>query len=67
MTINCCVDGEDKDGEIHQEPRLECANEAITPLGDMGMKAVEQNCQAWDVEDIAATKHRNVGVVAHLD
>ncbi len=47
----------------------------------MGAGAVEWNCQARDVEDVAdqdtfavqgkncsaATKHKNVGVVAHLD
>ncbi len=57
------------------------ANEATAPLGDIGVEAVERNCQARDVEDVAdqdtlavqgknccaATKHRNVGVVAHLD
>jgi hypothetical protein len=45
------------------------------------MTAVEQNCQARDVEDVAdqdmlavqgknccaVTKHRNLGVVAHSD
>jgi hypothetical protein len=41
MTINCCVDEKDKCGEIHQEPCLACANEATTPLGDMGVEAVE--------------------------
>jgi hypothetical protein len=58
-----------------------CANETTTPLGDMGAKAVEWNCQAEDVEDVAdqdefaiqgkncsaVTKHKNVRVVAHLD
>ncbi len=47
----------------------------------MGAEVVEQNCQALDVEDIAdqdtfavqgkncsaRTKHRNIGIVAHLD
>ncbi len=58
-----------------------CANGATTLLGDMGAEAVEWNCQARDVEDIAdqdtfavqgkncsaATKHRNIGVVSHSD
>ncbi len=57
------------------------ANQATTPLGDMGVEAVEQNFQARNVEDIAdqdtlafqgknccaATKHRNIGVVSYLD
>ena len=58
-----------------------CANEATTLLGDMGAEAIEGNCQAQDMEDIAdqdtfavqgkncsaTTKHRNVGVVAYSD
>jgi hypothetical protein len=80
-TINCCVNRKDEGREINQEIWLPCANEATTLLGDMGAEAVEWNCQAQDVENVtdqdafaiqgkngsAANKHRNIGVVAHLD
>ncbi len=53
MVVHGSVDGENKGREVHQKSSFLGANESTALLGDVGTKAVEWNCQTWDMQYIA--------------
>ena len=68
-----------KGREIHQHTNIICAEKAAAQLLEVGLKAIQRHCQAWNVESIpnenplviegddsrTSSKSREVRVVPH--